>query len=499
MRQGNFYFSLVAFVLERLISQPWLYAKRELDMLSIYRLLFIFGLVLMGGCAQLAGPKYESPSAPQKDLWKSSKSSDVSARDAINLDWWRGFGDKDLDKLVEKALRQNIDLKILTAQIGVAEAVIGEVKVAMLPSIHGGGGNSYQQRSGRNATHQYAAATSLNWEIDIWGKVKKGVQAQQAAISASAADYRAGYLTLVGHVATNYFQILQFDEQIKQQNRSLNDAKRILHIFEGMLTEGMVAQSQVLQQNAEIHRLQRELLELQRHRDITENAIATLLGIPAGGLHLKKGTLSQNIKLMDVPEGIPSDLLSRRPDIVAAEYRVLQAHNISGEARLARLPSFGLSGRFGSASSHLSDLLKSFTGLLQPSLDIPILDPSVHARIRISDAEAKVAREEYRRVVMNAYEEVESALIDLDSHKKQHAELKKQLSKLRTVSRQVNQKLKEGLLSQLEVFESERSLLVAEQSLLENKQRILSDTVVLYKALGGGWPKKSVGNDDTSG
>jgi outer membrane protein TolC len=138
-------------------------------------------------------------------------------------------------------------------------------------------------------------------------------------------------------------------------------------------------------------------------------------------------------------------------------------------------------------------LLKSFTSILQPTLDIPILDPSIHAKIRVNDAEAKVSREEYRRTVISAFEEVESALVNLDSHKKQHTELRKQLSQLRTVSKQVKQKLKEGLISQLEVFESGRSLLVAEQTLLENKQLILSDTVVLYKALGGGWPKEIVG------
>ncbi len=460
---------------------------------SINRLLMAFALVFLGGCAQLAGPKYESPNAPGKASWSSSGSSDVSASETINQDWWKNFGDQDLDELIDKAVSQNIDLKILTAQIGVAEAAIGQVKAAGRPSIGAAVGGQASRSSGQSTVSSYNVGTRLSWELDIWGKVKKGVDAQQAAISASAADYRAGYLTLVGDVSSSYFHILQFDEQIAQQQKSLRDAERILGIFNGMLKEGMVAQTQILQQNAEIHQLQRDLLELQRNRDVTENAVATLLGIPAGELHIKKGTLSHKVKLLKVPTGIPSDLLSRRPDVVAAEYRVLQAHNLSGEARLARLPSFGLTGRLGSSSLKLTDLLKSFTRVLQPSLDIPILDPSIHAKIRINDAQAKVAREEYRRVVISAFEEVESALVNLDSHKKQHTELEKQLSQLRTVSKQVNQKLKEGLISQLEVFESERSLLVAEQSLLENRQLILSDTVVLYKALGGGWPKEIVG------
>jgi len=445
-----------------------------------YRLLVVSALISMGGCAQLAGPKYESPNAPGKASWKASASTEVSASETINQDWWKNFGDPDLNELIEKAISQNIDLKILTARIGVAEAAIGQVKATGQPSLRAAGGKSFQRSSGQGTTHQYAAATSLNWELDIWGKVKKGVEAQQAAIGASAADYRAGYLTLVGDVSSSYFRILQFDEQIAQQKKSLENAERILSIFKEKLKEGMLAQTQILQQNAEIHQLQRDLLELERNRDITENAIATLLGIPAGELHIEKGTLSDKVKLLKVPVGIPSDLLSRRPDVVAAEYRVLQAHDLAGQARLARLPSFGLTGRLGSSSLKLSDLLKSFTSVLQPTLDIPILDPSIYANIRVNDAEAKVAREEYRRVVIGAFEEVESALINLESHKKQHTELQKQLEQLRTVSRQVNQKLKEGLISQLEVFESERSLLVAEQSLLENKQVILSGKRASY-------------------
>ncbi|WP_141104147.1 TolC family protein, partial [Noviherbaspirillum denitrificans] len=138
--------------------------------------------------------------------------------------------------------------------------------------------------------------------------------------------------------------------------------------------------------------------------------------------------------------------------------------------------------------------LKSFTFGFLPSISIPILDPSVKARVKTSEAQTKVAEEEYRKTVVTAFEEVENALVNLDAHKKQRVELQQQVENLRSVSTQVEAQLKEGVVSQLEVFETERSLLQAELALLANHQQILSDTVTLYKALGGGWPAVAVGN-----
>ncbi len=448
--------------------------------------------ILATGCASLGGPEYERPEAPQKADWTPPETVALSAGETINPEWWRQFGDPELDTLVQKAIAGNIDLKILVARTGVATAAIRQVKAASLPSLNAGLGANFSQSTGGSLQKSYNAATSLNWEVDIWGKVKKGVAAQTAEVRATQADWRAGYLSLVADVATAYFQILQLDEQAAQQTRTLGDAERTLGIFEDMHREGMIPRTQLLQQKAEINQLKKDLLELQRLRKITENGLATLLGIPAGDFHVPPGKLTQNIKLIDVPAGLPSDLLERRPDIVAAEYRVLQAHNLTSEARLARLPSFGLTGRLGTSSFALTDLLKSFTAGLLPTLNIPILDPSVNARLRVSEAQAEVAREEYKNVVIKAYEDVETSLVNLNSHKEQREELQSQLEKLRVVADSVRAQLREGMVSQLEVFESERTLLAAELALLENKQQILSDTVRLYKALGGGWDKDVV-------
>jgi NodT family efflux transporter outer membrane factor (OMF) lipoprotein len=386
----------------------------------------------------------------------------------------------------------NADLRILAARTRVAGAQIEEARAGSLPTLEAGAGASFEKTTGQPFTKQYNLGTQVNWDIDIWGKVAKGAEAQTAEFHATEADWRAGYLTLASSVASTYFQILQFDEQIGQQTRTLEKNRQILATYEAMQQQGLLPQTRVLQQRAEINRLSTDLIELNRLRSLSGNALATLLGVPAGNFSLPTGSLQARVQLPAVPEGLPSDLLKRRPDIVAAEYRVLESYDLVGQAKLAQLPSVSLTGRGGTSSFALGSLLKSFTFGLLPSINFPIFDPGVKARIKTSQASNEVAEQQYRKVVMDAFEEVENALVNLDAHRRQRGELQQQAERLGVVAAQVEAQLKEGMVSQLDVFEAERSLLSAQLALLANHQQILSDTVTLYKALGGGWPAVDV-------
>ncbi len=452
--------------------------------------------VLLGACADVSMPAYRQPDTPVKAGWSQSQAANatVSAPAAIAPDWWKEFRDPTLDELVAKAISGNFDVKVLAERINVAGAQIGEARAGALPTLEAGAGASFEKSTGQEFTKQFNLGTQVNWEIDIWGKVAKGVQAQTAEYRATEADWRAGYLSLVSDVSTTYFQILQFDEQIAQQRVTLEKNRQILSTFEAMLQNGLIPQTRVLQQRAEINRLTNDQLELDRLRKLAGNALSTLLGVPAGDFILPTGQLQKTVQLPQVPAGLPSELLKRRPDIVAAEYRVLSAYDLVGQAKLAQLPSVSLTARGGSASFELGSLLKSFTFGLLPSINFPIFDPSVQARIKTSEAETKLIEQEYRRTVMAAFEEVENALVNLDSHKKQRVELQQQVDSLSVVATQIQAQLKEGLVSQLELFETERSLLGAQLALLANHQQLLSDTVTLYKALGGGWPTVDVAN-----
>jgi NodT family efflux transporter outer membrane factor (OMF) lipoprotein len=451
-------------------------------------------LALLCGCPDVSMKPYQRPESPGKAAWSSQQGLQVAPAEMITQDWWKQFRDPYLDGLIDRALGASFDLKILAARIGVASAEIGEARAGALPTLDAGAGASFEKSTGQKFTKQFNLATQVNWDIDVWGRVAKGVEAQTAEFKATEADWRAGYLTLVSDVSTTYFQILQFDEQINQQQHTLAKNKQILTTYEAMMQNGLVPQTRVLQQRAEINRMSNDLIELGRLRALAGNALATLLGTPAGEFSVPTGSLQKRVQLPVVPEGLPSQLLKRRPDIVAAEYRVLVAYDLVGQAKLAQLPSISLTGHGGTSSFALSSLMKSFTFGLMPSINFPMFDPGVKARLKTSEARTEVAEQQYRRTVIGAFEEVENALVNLDAHRRQRVELQQQSERLGIVAAQVEAQLKEGMVSQLEVFEAERTLLASQLALLANHQQILSDTVTLYKALGGGWPPVDVRN-----
>jgi NodT family efflux transporter outer membrane factor (OMF) lipoprotein len=447
---------------------------------------------LLAGCVDVHMADYKRPDTPTKAAWSDKTGSLVSPADTIVPDWWKGFQDPYLNTLIDKAIAGNFDIKVLAARIDVAGAQIGEAKAGALPTADLGAGANFQKVTGQPLSRQYNVAAQVNWDIDIWGKVEKGVQAQKAEFHASEADWRAGYLELVSNVATTYFQILQFDDQIVAQQKMVDENRTILSIFDGMSRNGLIPKTQVMRQQAEVNRLTKDLLDLRRSRSLANNALCTLIGVPAGEFTVPVGHLQQRVQLPPVPGGLPSQLLSRRPDIVASELRVLEAYDLVGEAKLAQLPTISLTGHGGTASFALSDLLKSFTFGLMPSINIPLLDPGVRAHVKTTQAQSTVAEQQYRQTVMGAFEEVENALVNLDSHRQQRVELQQEVERLSVVNEQMQSQLREGVVSQLDVFETERTLLQAQLDLLTNHQQILSDTVLLYKALGGGWPAVDV-------
>ena len=174
-------------------------------------------MTLLSSCSGLGGPEYSRPDVVSKQEWSDDPGARISAQDTIQPDWWKGFNDAYLNELVDRAISGNIDIRVLAARSGVAKAAISQAEAGLLPTLSAGLGTDTIKSSGNSARTQYSVASDVIWEADIWGKVRKGVEAQQADYKATEAGWRAGYLVMVSDVATAYFQIRQFDEQIKQQ------------------------------------------------------------------------------------------------------------------------------------------------------------------------------------------------------------------------------------------------------------------------------------------
>lgn len=452
-------------------------------------------------CSLLETKDYKRPDTPQKTEWIGAN---TQTEQVIDREWWTNFGDSYLNELVEKAIAGNFSLRVAASRIEEAEAILGRARAGWWPTLNvgssvphtytrqefpGGAGNSYSVSQSMWADKSSA---NLNWEIDFWGKIQKGVDAQQAGHDATEADWRATWLKTAADVAELYFFIRQIDEQIDQQKQAIDRNQFILNIYRNQVAEGIIPVTVVLSQEAENKVLQQGLLELERRRTVSENGLASLLGMPAGSLKVPAYDKSyQAPKLPVVPAALPSDLLSRRPDVVAAEYRVLEAHNLVGQARLARLPTISATAN-GGMSNLLSTAIKVWTYGMGPAVNIPMFDQNLIAQVDINQARTKITEEQYRQTVVAAFEEVENTLSSLANRKVQQETLQVRFKNLSVVVKKQQDQLREGLITQLEVFESQRRLLEVQQSLSALRQQIFADTVTLYKALGGGWPAVAV-------
>ncbi len=450
-------------------------------------------LVTSLGCASMTQtPVYERPEVP---ITKRDWSVELAQERRIDLKWWQAFGDPLLDELMERAIEQNLDLQVLAARMEVAGASIESARARLLPVFNAGTRVDSRDISGATdlgTSNKLGTGSEMVWELDVWGKARKGVAASKASLAASEAEWRAGYLVMAGAVADAYFQVRQSDQQISRQQAAIDAAKQILDVQRDMHKRGMIPRTELSQQEAELNSLRAQKLELERVRALSVNALATVTGVAAGDFQIPSTLEYPELQVVAVPAGLPSDMLSRRPDLVAAEYRLLQAVELEGQARLARLPTIGLTGLGGSASYGLSNLLQTWTAGLSNVVQFPVFDPNIRARLRVSEAQVAVAEAEYRVAVMRAFEEVENVLINLQSRMRQRQELTARERRLQSVQEQLDAQLRMGLISQLELLEQQRSLLAAEQAVLANRWQLLVDNVSLFKAVGGGWEEDIV-------
>ena len=464
---------------------------------AVLPLVSMFVSMVVGGCAAIQGPEYQRPDVPDKPQWSQLEGRELTASEVIQPDWWHGFGDPYLIQLIQRALDEGLDLRIAALRLDKAGIQLGKdrfsatpkVSVSPTDSIARGKRDSQNSETSRDTE---ALGAGLSWELDVWGKIRKDLQAADARYRATEMDWRATYLTLIASVAERYFQIRQFDEQIAQQIAAKRQAEQLLGIYQAQHEEGMVPETKIRSQKAEISSLQNRLLDLERGRTESELKLATLLGVPSGGLSVPVGTLRHSVRAPEMPEVLPADVLSRRPDVLKAEYNVLQAHHLVGKARLARLPTFSLTGAAKTGTSFVSTVVNTWTFGLATSW-AGLFDRDLKMDVKLSEAEVTIAREEYRKTVLEAFQEVEIALLNLNARQQQIKQLEAQVEDLQVVRNVQDARLREGLVSQLEVFDTERSLLGAQQEILSTYQQLLTDIVTLYKALGGGWESERPG------
>ena len=447
-------------------------------------------LALLSGCA--VGPDYHRPAVDtpvaykEAQGWKQAKPRDEAARGK----WWEIYGDPELNALVEQVQVSNQNVRLAAAQVRQAQALLDSARAGYFPTVTG----SLSASRGSAATPATAAsnsdrlALSTTWEADVWGRIGRTVEANQAELQASAADLRAALLSAQATLVQTYLQLRVIDAQRHLLDQTVEAYQRSLVIAGNQYAAGVVGRTDVAQAEAQLRSTQAQAIDLGVARAQLEHAIATLDGRAPAGFRLPATDALPT--LPTIPVGLPSELLERRPDIAAAERRIAAANAQIGVAQAAFFPSLSISASGGYQNSSLSQLLTLPNRFwsLGPSLAASLFDAGARSAQKaqaIAAYDQSVAS--YRQTVLTAFQEVEDNLAALrvlaEEARTQQAAQKAAAEALALTD---NQYLA-GTVSYLNVVTAQAAALAADRTSLAITGNRLVSSVLLVKALGGVW------------
>jgi len=469
---------------------------------------FLILVLLVGGCA--VGPDFVRPDAPSEEKWIDSDVPQIKTEPADLTDWWKVFNDPLLDSLIETAYRQNLPLQIAGLRIMEARAQLGVAVGNKYPQLQQLSSSATAVEISDNAPNALAAdkfyynyelGFDAAWELDFWGRFRRGVESAQADYMASIAGYDNALVTLTAEVARAYVQIRTFEDRIRIADENVKIQKRSLEIAEARFEGGIVTELDVQQARALLNDTSASISRLRIGLRQTRHGLSILLGIPPGEL---KNVLTESASIPEVPPevvvGIPADLLRRRPDIRNAELQAAAQSARIGVAKADLYPQFSLVGSIGlqsneqggitSNNAHFGDLFdsESITYFAGPSIQWPILNYGrIKSKVRVQDARFQQFIVNYQNTVLNAYREVEDAMVGFLNSKEQVVFLSDSVNaSKRSVELSLIQ-YREGVADYQRVLDTQRFLTQEQDLLTSVNGEVALNLIAMYKALGGGW------------
>lgn len=449
-----------------------------------------FAMVLMlSACAM--GPDYEKPEVPVPDAFQEPT---IPGASIANLKWWELFQDEELTRLIKMALINNKEVAIAMARIEEARATLGFVRADQFPNLDGTAGASRGNLipgAGLpgSINETFVLAGNLSFEVDLWGKLRRSTEAARAELLATVEARNVVTITLIADVASVYLLLLDLDERVSIAQRTMKTRQDSLDIIQARFDKGTVPLVDVNQAQIELADAAAQLAALERENQRAENLLSVLLGQNPGPVMRTPGK-DEKLLPPEIPAGLPSELLERRPDIRQASQQLAAQTARIGVAEALRFPSLSLTGTLGLASTELDDFFSSSNKAW--GLSANFLGPVFDAGRNKSRVEAERARTEqllknYELIVLRAFQEVEDSLIDISTYHNEALARKRQVTAARSASKLSFARYNGGVTSYLEVLESDRSLFRAELLASSTTRQELVSIISLYKALGGGW------------
>jgi multidrug efflux system outer membrane protein len=468
-------------------------------------LITLAAAALVAGCS--LAPVYERPQAPvtpawpQGDAYKPTAQPNAAAADAKPASdvAWRDFiADEQLEKLVELALANNRDLRVSILNIEAARAQYGVQRSDRLPNVNASVGQTAQRVSDNQSatgdgyiTRQYTAGLGISaFELDFFGKVKNLSEAALQQYLATEEARRSQQISLVAEVANAWLTLAADQERLRLAQDTLKSQQITYELSKRRFEAGATSGLDMYEAQTSVETARSDVAVYTAQVAADRNALALLAGAPVPAELLPQGTLQSVTQLADLPEGVPSEVLTRRPDVLSAE-RTLQANNANiGVARAAFFPSISLTASAGAASGDLSNLFKAGSGTWTfiPQLTLPIFTAGRNqANLDLAKANRDIAVAQYEKAIQSAFREVSDALAQrgtLDERVASQAALVEASGKSYRIHEQRYQK---GAESYLNALVSQRTLYAAQQSYISARLAKASNQVTLYKVLGGGW------------
>jgi len=464
---------------------------------SALSLLVAFSITLLAGCTM--EPAYQRPALPVAGNWDGAN---PGAAQAQNIGWKTFFNQWKMNQLIAMSLENNRDLRVAVLNVDNARASFQIDRAALLPTLDASAGETSQhlpgglystQSTGPATYQQYSANLGVtSYEVDLFGRVRSLRDKGLETFLATEATQRATQITLVSEVASGYLTLAADNDLLKLAISTANSQKNSYDLTKRSYDSGISTSQDLVQAETTVHAAQADIAQYTRQVRQDVNALTLLVGTSIPQHFLADATLQDDWKFPQTPSGLPSDLLTRRPDIISAEHTLKAANANIGAARAAFFPSITLTGSAGSESGSLSKLFNGGTGTwsFMPSINIPIFDGGVNqANLDIAKDTKKIDIANYEKAIQTAFKEVSDGLAGEATYKEEMLARKQDADANQKNYDLSQMRFKGGVDNYLSVLVAQRSLYSAQQTLITTKLAQLNQDINLFKALGGGWKK----------
>ena len=480
-------------------------------MKQISSLIVAFSFAVLGACT--VGPNFKRPEVSVPKEWTVTPARGTSTRPPDTHEWWLSFGDPELNLLIERAANRNLDLKLALERVQEARAARGVVRSGYFPTVDANA-SATRLRGGLNQgvirvvpsspdpnarasllspfeTNVFQGNLSASWELDVFGGIRRGVQAATADVVGAEENRRDVLVIVLGDVGRFYAQLRGFQRRLAIANKNIQTQQETLDLTSARAKAGLATELDVSRAAAQLESTRAVVPTLISGIQVSIHRLSVLLGEKPGGLGRELET-ANSIPAAgpDVQVGLPSDLLKRRPDIRRAEAQIAAATARVGEAKADLFPRFVLTGTAGRQATQLRDLTLGVGNFffVGPGISLPLFNGGrIRSNIAVQNSRQRAALVSYESAVLNALEEVQNALVNYSQEQERRDRLNQAVQHNQLSVDLALEQYRAGLVDFLSVLEAQRELYTDEDQLVQSQTDVTTHLVTLYRALGGGW------------